>query len=99
MEKVYGIDLGTTYSCIAYMDENGKPVVLKNSEGELTTPSAVHFESQEEVHVGASAKESAQMYPDQVVTFIKRSIGQPGYQRRDYEAGRDFLLHIKEDRE
>lgn len=37
MSKVFGIDLGTTYSCIAYIDENGKPVVLKNAEGDLTT--------------------------------------------------------------
>lgn len=46
MGKVFGIDLGTTYSCIAYIDENGKPVVLKNAEGDLTTPSAVFFETQ-----------------------------------------------------
>ena len=45
MGKVFGIDLGTTYSCIAYIDENGKPVVLKNAEGDLTTPSAVFFEN------------------------------------------------------
>ena len=42
MGKVFGIDLGTTYSCIAYIDEAGKPVVLKNAEGDLTTPS-VYF--------------------------------------------------------
>lgn len=79
MDKVFGIDLGTTYSCIAYIDENGKPVVLKNSEGELTTPSVVYFESPTEISVGSSAKENAKMYPDQVVSFIKRSIGQPGF--------------------
>ena len=79
MGKVFGIDLGTTYSCIAYMDENGKPVVLKNAEGDLTTPSAVYFESQSDITVGSVAKESAKMYPDKVVTFIKRSIGQPGF--------------------
>ena len=79
MGKVFGIDLGTTYSCIAYIDEAGKPVVLKNAEGDLTTPSAVFFESQTDVTVGSAAKESAKMYPDQVVTFIKRSIGQPGF--------------------
>lgn len=79
MNKVFGIDLGTTYSCIAYMDENDKPVVLKNAEGDLTTPSAVYFESASDVTVGTTAKESAKMYPDQVVTFIKRSIGQPGF--------------------
>lgn len=79
MEKVFGIDLGTTYSCIAYMDSNNKPVVLKNAEGDLTTPSVVYFESAQDVTVGSVAKESAKMYPDQVVTFIKRSIGQPGF--------------------
>ncbi len=79
MGKVFGIDLGTTYSCIAYMDENGKPVVLKNAEGDLTTPSVVHFESQSDVTVGAAAKENSKMYPEQVVSFIKRSIGMPGF--------------------
>ena len=79
MSKVFGIDLGTTYSCIAYIDENGKPVVLKNAEGDLTTPSAVFFETQTDVTVGSAAKESAKIYPEQVVTFIKRSIGQSGF--------------------
>lgn len=79
MEKVFGIDLGTTYSCVAYMDESNKPVVLKNSEGELTTPSVVFFETAQDITVGSSAKESSKMYPDKVVSFIKRSIGQPGF--------------------
>lgn len=79
MGKVFGIDLGTTYSCIAYMDETNKPVVIKNSEGELTTPSVVFFESENEVTVGNSAKESSKMYPDKVVSFVKRSIGQPNF--------------------
>lgn len=79
MGKVFGIDLGTTYSCIAYIDASGKPVVLKNVEGNLTTPSVVFFEGHNEITVGSSAKESAKMYPDQVVTYIKRSIGQPGF--------------------
>ena len=78
MEKVLGIDLGTTYSCVSYIDALGKPVVLKNSEGELTTPSVVFFESPTSVVVGTSAKESAKLYPDEVVSFVKRSIGQPG---------------------
>ncbi len=34
MKKVLGIDLGTTYSCVSIIDQSGKPVVLKNSEGE-----------------------------------------------------------------
>lgn len=77
MNKVFGIDLGTTYSCVAYIDENNKPVVLKNSEGDLTTPSVVYFESENEVLVGESAKESSKIYPEKSVAFIKRSIGQP----------------------
>ena len=48
----YGIDLGTTYSCIAYVDETGRPVVLKSAVGEDTTPSVVYFESPENVVVG-----------------------------------------------
>lgn len=76
-DMVFGIDLGTTYSCIAYIDENNKPVVVKNSEGELTTPSVVFFESPEDVTVGENAKENSKMYPDKVVSFIKRSMGVP----------------------
>ena len=79
MGKVFGIDLGTTYSCIAHIDENGKPVVLKNAEGELTTPSVVYFESQNEVTVGSAAKEHLKMFPDQTVDLIKRNIGKPGF--------------------
>jgi molecular chaperone DnaK (HSP70) len=78
MSKVLGIDLGTTYSCVAYVDASGKPVVLKNSEGELTTPSVVFFESPGNVVVGTPAKESSKLYPNEVVSFAKRSIGQPG---------------------
>jgi molecular chaperone DnaK len=44
-KRVYGIDLGTTYSCIAHIDERGKPVVLQNAEGDSTTPSVVYFEA------------------------------------------------------
>ena len=79
MKKIFGIDLGTTYSCIAYIDENGKPVVLKNAESDLTTPSVVHFESPTEIHVGVMAKENSRLYPDQVVSFVKRSMGVEGF--------------------
>ena len=79
MAKTIGIDLGTTYSCIAHIDENGKPVVLKNAEGDLTTPSVVYFESQNDVTVGSAAKENLKMYPYQTVELIKRNIGKPGF--------------------
>ncbi len=55
---VYGIDLGTTYSCIAVVDEYGKPVVIKNYAGENITPSVVQFDGANRV-VGTEAKNVA----------------------------------------
>lgn len=81
MEKVFGIDLGTTYSCIAYIDEFGEPVVLKNAEGDLTTPSVVYFESATEQTVGDAAKEHTIMHPLQTVSLIKRMMDKPDYRR------------------
>ena len=75
MNYVFGIDLGTTYSCIAYMDEYGKPVVLKNSDGDHTTPSVVMVESADNVVVGMEAKRSIEVDPDRTVQFIKRKMG------------------------
>ena len=75
MSYVFGIDLGTTYSCIAYIDEYGKPVVLKNSDGDHTTPSVVMFETNENVVVGTEAKRSIEIEPDKTVQFIKRKMG------------------------
>jgi len=51
-KPVFGIDLGTTYSCIAYVDEHGRPIVAPNSENALTTPSVVYFESGNNIVVG-----------------------------------------------
>lgn len=75
MQYVLGIDLGTTYSCVAYIDEFGKPVVLSNADGDDTTPSVVLFDSTESIIVGAEAKRSAKVEPDKVVQFIKRKMG------------------------
>jgi molecular chaperone DnaK (HSP70) len=72
----YGIDLGTTNSCIAYVDETGRPVVLKSAVGEDTTPSVVYFESPENVVVGRQAKDSAVLAPHLVVELIKRQMGE-----------------------
>ena len=66
-KRVFGIDLGTTYSCIAYVDEHGKPVVVQNIDNMSTTPSVVHFESETSIVVGQSAKDSARIYLDDVV--------------------------------
>ena len=74
-QKVFGIDLGTTYSCISYVDEFGKPVIIPNSEGEMTTPSVVYFESPSNIVVGRTAKEHSDIYPERVVSCVKRSMG------------------------
>lgn len=75
MSYVFGIDLGTTYSCISYIDEYGKAVVLKNSDGDHTTPSVVLVESADNIIVGTEAKRSIEIEPDKTVQFIKRKMG------------------------
>nr|WP_072537013.1 Hsp70 family protein [Anaerococcus mediterraneensis] len=72
---IFGIDLGTTYSCIAYVDENGVPTVVKNMEGDNTTPSVVNFESPESVIAGKIAKENAVIDPDHTVSLVKTLMG------------------------
>ncbi|MFT4927343.1 MAG: molecular chaperone DnaK, partial [Phenylobacterium sp.] len=73
--QIYGIDLGTTYSCISYVDEHGKSVVVPNSDNNLTTPSVVYFESKDNIVVGETAKEVAEIHPEQVVSTVKRVMG------------------------
>lgn len=75
MNYVFGIDLGTTYSCVSYIDEYGKPVVLKNSDGDHTTPSVAMVESENNIVVGTEAKRSVEIEPDKTVQFIKRKMG------------------------
>ncbi|GAA4232506.1 Hsp70 family protein [Actinomadura meridiana] len=73
---IFGIDLGTTHSCIAYIDEaSGKPIVVANAEGDLTTPSVVLFDDTETRVVGKEAKNAAVMYADRVVSMVKRQMG------------------------
>jgi molecular chaperone DnaK len=71
----YGIDLGTTNSCISYVDKTGRPVVLKSANGDDTTPSVVYFESPETVVVGRQAKDSAVLFPGQIAELVKREMG------------------------
>lgn len=77
-KKIFGIDLGTTYSSIAYVDEYGKPVVVPNSDNQRITPSVVFFDG-ENVVVGEVAKENSKIYPNDVVSFVKRSMGEPDF--------------------
>ncbi len=73
--KILGIDLGTTYSCTAYVDDLGKTETLRNLDGDLTTPSVVYFEDVENQKVGKEAKAMAVMEPENTVSFIKREMG------------------------
>lgn len=72
---VYGIDLGTTYSCISQVDKFDQAVVLRNFEGDATTPSVVYFESETSMIVGKEAKSMLPVEPEKTVSFIKRMIG------------------------
>jgi molecular chaperone DnaK len=74
MGKIIGIDLGTTNSCVAVM-ENGKPVVIQNSEGFRTTPSIVGFTAKGDRVVGLPAKNQMVTNPKNTVYSIKRFIG------------------------
>lgn len=78
MGKAVGIDLGTTYTAVAIVDEYGKPIILKNADGQVTTPSVVFFDPPSYT-VGETALQSTITDPERVVQFIKRFIGQPGY--------------------
>ncbi|HNS57503.1 MAG TPA: molecular chaperone DnaK [Nitrosomonas europaea] len=74
MAKIIGIDLGTTNSCVAVM-ENNKPKVIENAEGARTTPSIVAYAEDNEILVGASAKRQAVTNPENTLFAIKRLIG------------------------
>jgi molecular chaperone DnaK len=73
-EKVLGIDLGTTFSCMAIM-EAGKPIVIPNAEGGRTTPSVVAFTRDGERLVGSLAKRQAITNPTRTIQSIKRKMG------------------------
>ena len=73
--KTIGIDLGTTNSCVAVM-ENGEPIVIANAEGARTTPSVVAFQKDGSRIVGQVAKRQAVANPDRTVSSIKRHMGE-----------------------
>lgn len=86
----FGIDLGTTYSCMARVDESGRASLIKNALGEDLTPSVVYFESPDNVVVGQDAKSVAKLYPELVVSLIKRQMG------TDYERAFHGAVHTPE---
>jgi molecular chaperone DnaK len=78
--KAIGIDLGTTNSAVAWVNEAGRTEMIRNAEGDLLTPSVVLFEDTE-VIVGKEAKNAAAVKPDRVAQFVKRDMGAPVYSR------------------
>ncbi|QDT42281.1 Chaperone protein DnaK [Gimesia alba] len=80
MQKIQavGIDLGTTYSCIAHLNEHGEPVTIPNQEGELSTPSVAMFDGAE-VIVGTEALRHAIVNPRNVIQHAKRFLGKQDF--------------------
>ena len=69
-----GIDLGTTYSAVAFVDSQGRPMTIENSEGESTTPSIVFFD-RDGVIVGSEAELAGEVEPERLARLAKRDMG------------------------
>jgi molecular chaperone DnaK len=89
MSKIIGIDLGTTNSCVAII-ENGDPVVIPNTEGARTTPSVVGFTEAGERRVGQVAKRQAVTNAENTVYGIKRLMGQ----KQDSDVAQRVTEHV-----
>lgn len=74
MARPLGIDLGTTYSAVATINKAGLPEIVRNSDGQDITPSVVLFDNGEAI-VGQQAKLQRAAFPDDVVEFVKRQMG------------------------
>ena len=78
---IIGIDLGTTFSAVAFINEEGVPEIISNREGERITPSVVLFDGDSPI-VGTIAKTAATTSPLNVVQFVKRQMGNKGWNFR-----------------
>lgn len=79
MGKKIGIDLGTTYSCVSYVDNSGVVRIVDNLEGDQITPSVVYFSSDGTAVVGSTAKSEGAMEPDNIIERVKNFMGDPSY--------------------
>src|SRR5215216_6482794 len=100
-----GVDLGTTYSAAAIVNDHGQPEIIPNAESERLTPSAVFFDD-DSIVVGQIAKDAASTNPDQVIMFVKRQMGNPNwyfpYQQQRYspvDISALVLKKVKQDSE
>ncbi len=81
MGKKVGIDLGTTYSVVSYVDETGTIVNIESEEGEKTTPSVVYFDPDGQTAVvGTRAREAGALNPEFLVERVKQFMDDPDYQ-------------------
>ena len=106
MSQPIGIDLGTTFSAVARIGDDGRPEIVRNREGEAITPSVVLFQDDQPL-VGTQAKRQAALAPHDVVEFVKRHMGDPDW-RFGSSTGEEYtaeqvsaiiLKRLKEDAE
>ncbi len=105
-EVVLGIDLGTTFSAIAVVNQHGSPIIIPNCEGGRTTPSVIHFYDSDGCLVGEEAVRMVVVDPSNVARFVKRSMGESDFSmeffRRPYtpqELSALILRKLKNDAE
>ncbi|MBO4868611.1 MAG: Hsp70 family protein [Clostridia bacterium] len=79
MRRKIGIDLGTAYSCVSYVDEMGVTRIIDSLEGDQTTPSVVYFDSNGEAVVGKTARNEGALHPECMVERVKNFMGEPNY--------------------
>src|SRR5579859_7706186 len=91
-DLILGIDLGTTFSAMAYINRQGKPQIIANAEGKRTTPSVVFFDEDGTVVVGEEARNRALVDPKRTVQFIKREMG-----NQSFSLNIDGVEHYSED--
>ena len=106
MAHIIGIDLGTTYSAVATIGNDGRPYIIKNQRGSELTPSVIFFDSDGSIIVGADAKDKLQEGETNVAMFFKRNLGNSEFRfragSRDYSAtdlSAILLKKLKEDAE
>ncbi len=76
-----GIDLGTTFSAVAFLDNSGRPETIRSAEGDMTTPSAVFFDRKCAI-VGTEAIEAGLIEPERLALYAKRDVGESAYEKK-----------------
>lgn len=105
MPKIIGLDLGTTYSVIAYIDEHGQPEAMPNTESDPLTASALWIDEDGNRIVGQLALDNAILYPEDIITMAKRYMGQDvklkarGEEFTPQEVSAIILKKLKQDAE